>query len=126
MYNVPIIPSNLTLVLSRRTIVNIFMGKIQLWNDSAILADNIVNSPAVYKLLRNYGQSINVVVRSDSSGTSEIFSTALWFFDPPGSMKKRKNHYSILFHYPLIHSLSSKHPQCQCAHITKCCTETAS
>ena len=64
--------------------MNIFMGKIQLWNDSAILADNIVNAPAVYKLLRNYAQSINVVVRTDISGTTEIFSTALWFFDPPG------------------------------------------
>ena len=61
------------------------MGKIQLWNDSAILADNMVNAPSVYNILRHYAQPINVVVRADVSGTSEIFSTALWFFDPPGS-----------------------------------------
>ena len=60
----------------------------QTWNDAAILRDN---NPAtypsasakVYSILQNLNQAINPVVRYDSSGTSEVFTSALALMDPP-------------------------------------------
>jgi phosphate transport system substrate-binding protein len=57
------------LKLSREAYVGIFMGKITKWNDPAIAATNEgVNLP---------DQNINVVVRSDSSGTTYVFTKHL-------------------------------------------------
>ena len=83
VYNIPGFPSNLTLVLSRSTITRIFMGKIQYWNDTAIVKDN-ANMPFLATFLHNVQHKILVVVRTDSSGTTEIFSDALALFDPTG------------------------------------------
>ena len=84
VYNIPTLPTNQTLVLSRTTIARIFMGKIRYWNDSAIVADNAA-SPRVASVMQKMGrQPIRVVLRTDSSGTTEIFSTALASFDPSG------------------------------------------
>lgn len=57
------------LVLSGKVLADIFQGKITRWNDTAIAALN----PG--KKLPN--AAINVVYRSDSSGTSAIFTTYL-------------------------------------------------
>jgi len=83
VYNIPVLPRNQTLVLSRSTIARIFMGKIRYWNDTAILADNAA-FPRVANVMQKVGQPIKVVLRTDSSGTTEIFSTALASFDPSG------------------------------------------
>jgi phosphate transport system substrate-binding protein len=57
------------LKLSRQAYVDIFMGKITKWNDPAIAASNEgVELP---------DQPINVVVRSDSSGTTFVFTKHL-------------------------------------------------
>ena len=62
------------LVLDRQTLVDIYNGKVNKWNDPAIVALN----PG----LANYlpGDSITVVHRSDGSGTTEIFTKALSSF----------------------------------------------
>ena len=57
------------LKLSRDAYVDIFTGKITKWNDSAIAETNeVVDLP---------DQNINVVVRSDSSGTTFVFTKHL-------------------------------------------------
>ena len=61
----------LDLVLSRSVLADIFSGRITHWNHSAILADN-ANVAAVIP-----GTRIQLVVRSDSSGTTSIFTRAL-------------------------------------------------
>ena len=81
IYNIPELRGN-TLVLSRSTIAGIFLGNINKWNDPRILADN--SNYQVKQALIGINKSIKVVVRTDSSGTSEIFSTGLYLFDPPG------------------------------------------
>ena len=68
-YNVPGVTGDLT--FSGDTIAGIFMGKITKWNDPKIKADNPqVNLPAK-------DNDIVVVHRSDSSGTSFIFTDFL-------------------------------------------------
>ena len=64
------------LVLSRTTIVNIFLGTITHWNDTALQNDN----PALASKLPP--SPIMVIVRTKKSGTSEIFCTALSDFSP--------------------------------------------
>jgi len=61
--------ANNELVLSGRVLADIFHGKISKWNDPAIAALNSGKTlPA---------ETINVVYRSDSSGTSAIFTNYL-------------------------------------------------
>lgn len=66
IFNVPGVKS---LTLSGPTLGKIFTGKITSWNDKAVAADN----PGV-KLPKLV---VRVVVRSDSSGTSNVFSNYL-------------------------------------------------
>lgn len=56
---------------------------LQLWNDPSILADNAANL-LVLKVLTSLSTAISIVVRTDSSGTSEIFSDALDAMSPAG------------------------------------------
>jgi hypothetical protein len=80
IYNIPELNDlNDSMVLSRETIVKIFVGDIRKWNDSRILADN---SGEVLTILRNLDKDITVTVRTDGSGTTEIFTVALVLFDP--------------------------------------------
>jgi phosphate transport system substrate-binding protein len=66
-YNVPAITTPLN--LDGTTVANIFLGKIKMWNDPAIAALNPgAKLPAT---------AIQVVHRSDGSGTSSIFTTWL-------------------------------------------------
>jgi PBP superfamily domain len=83
VYNIPVL-GNQTFVLSRATIAAIFTGEIQYWSDSRIVADN-AGSAAVAATLQKIASPISVVVRTDSSGTSQIFATALSRFSSTGS-----------------------------------------
>jgi phosphate transport system substrate-binding protein len=65
-----------TLVLDRPTLVGIYNGTINKWNDPAIIALNKVAE----KMLPD--ATITVVHRSDGSGTTEIFTKALTSFSP--------------------------------------------
>lgn len=72
VYNLPGLPSNFTLVLSRSAIADIFAGNITWWNDTTLAELNPgVILPA---------ESIILVVRKDSSGTSQIMTAALSSF----------------------------------------------
>ena len=97
------LPGNKTLNLSATTVAGIFSGKITKWNDPAIIADNNRSYERVtYKLDRNGNplkdaqgnpvilktrtmnqiytlpnQTIKVIYRSDSSGTTENFTNYL-------------------------------------------------
>lgn len=64
------------MILDRPTLVGIYDGKISMWNDPAIVALN----PGLKDALP--AAKIVVVHRSDSSGTTEIFTNALNAFDP--------------------------------------------
>jgi phosphate transport system substrate-binding protein len=64
------------LILDRATLVGIYNGTINKWNDPAILATN----PDLKDYLPSDG--ITVVHRSDGSGTTEIFTKALSSFSP--------------------------------------------
>jgi ABC-type phosphate transport system substrate-binding protein len=82
IYNIPELKNVIKpLILSRNTIAQIFLGNIRVWNDSAILADN-ANEPTVLSALSNLNKNIQIVVRTDGSGTTEIFSSALASFSP--------------------------------------------
>ncbi|CAB4920976.1 unannotated protein [freshwater metagenome] len=97
------LPSKTTLQLSAATVAGIFGGQITRWNDPAIIADNNrTSTKVVYKLDSNGNprkdskgdpivlrtqtvtshytlpnQSIKVVYRADSSGTTENFTNYL-------------------------------------------------
>ena len=64
------------LVLSRQTLVDIYDGKIKMWNDPAILALN----PGLVDYMP--AAQITTVHRSDGSGTTELFTKALTSFSP--------------------------------------------
>jgi len=64
------------LTLGRQTLVDIYNGKISMWNDPAILALN----PGLVDYLP--AAAITTVHRSDSSGTTEIFTKSLTSFSP--------------------------------------------
>lgn len=82
VYNIPELRSikNASLVLSRQNMADIFKGRVLFWNDTRILKNN----PLLRDMLKTVSHPIHVIVRTDSSGTSEIFSTALSMFDPVG------------------------------------------
>lgn len=78
VYNIPELAGlNQTLTFSRTTIAYIYAGYIQYWNDTLIKADN----PGLIASLLPY-QRIQMTVRQDTSGTSEIFANGLVSFDP--------------------------------------------
>jgi ABC-type phosphate transport system substrate-binding protein len=82
LYNIPglVATANVTspLILSGQNLADIFKGEILFWNDARIL----VNNPAISTILATIAHYIKPVMRTDSSGTSEIFSDALSLFDP--------------------------------------------
>ena len=77
MYNIPELSGQSTpLVFGRSTIAGIYSGFIQYWNDPAIKSDN----PNYASILPQ--QLIHITVRTDGSGTSQIFTQGLVSFDP--------------------------------------------
>ncbi len=74
-YNLPELAGSSTLVrLTPDTLAGIYLGAIIDWNDDRLLADN--------PDLANIDQPIAVVHRSDSSGTSNIFTSYLTAVSP--------------------------------------------
>lgn len=71
VYNVPEIPSNYTLKLTGEVIAKIYKGDIDRWDHDDIKSLN----PEIAGLLQP--QPIRAVHRSDSSGTTEVFTTFL-------------------------------------------------
>mmetsp|Transcript_11112 Transcript_11112/g.19018 ORF Transcript_11112/g.19018 Transcript_11112/m.19018 type:complete len:1156 (-) Transcript_11112:219-3686(-) len=97
VYNLPGLDAlDHTLVLSKTTVAQIFRkcdssitgcetGSIWYWNDTKILAlnydsDNATRTTLIHEALQAAGE-IYVAVRSDTSGTSEIFKGALSQFE---------------------------------------------
>jgi len=79
-YNVPGVAKGLK--LTAETVTNIYLGKITMWNDAKIVADNHgVTLPA---------KPIVVVHRSDGSGTTSIFTDYLSSVSPEWSQKVGK------------------------------------
>jgi len=72
VYNIPELLSNYTLRLDAVAIAKIYRGEIVSWNDPYIKALN----PEVVDLLPN--REIIVVHRSDSSGTTQLFTNFLY------------------------------------------------
>jgi phosphate transport system substrate-binding protein len=64
------------LILDRQTLVDIYNGKVNMWNDPKIVALN----PGLVDYLP--ASKITVAHRSDGSGTTEIFTKALSAFSP--------------------------------------------
>jgi phosphate transport system substrate-binding protein len=64
------------LILDRQTLVDIYNGKVTMWNDPKIVALN----PGLKDYLP--AAAITTVHRSDASGTTEIFTRALSSFSP--------------------------------------------
>ena len=60
-------------------IIFFVLGHIRYWNDSRILADN---TPQAQTLLKTIKSQIHPVARTDSSGTTSIFTSALASFSP--------------------------------------------
>ncbi len=75
-YNLPDLDpkSDPALILDGKTLVDIYMAKITMWNDPAIVALN----PKIASKLP--AKQITVVHRADGSGTTEIFTNALTSF----------------------------------------------
>lgn len=77
MYNIPELDGQSDpLIFGRRTIAAIYSGFIQFWDDPAIKSDN----PNYVSILPH--QQIHPTVRTDGSGTSQIFTQGLVSFDP--------------------------------------------
>ncbi|KAG2374882.1 hypothetical protein C9374_010256 [Naegleria lovaniensis] len=79
IYHLPELSSSDKLILDRKVLVDIFAGRIANWNDASITALN----PSIASKLPN--QPIKRVVRSDSSGTTELFTSALTAFASNGA-----------------------------------------
>ena len=77
VYNLPVLELNKpeeTLVLDRLTLAYIFIGNITQWNDQRILD---LQSPTVGAKLAYAAKVINVVVRKDASGSTEVLTKSL-------------------------------------------------
>eukprot|EP00960_Hanusia_phi_P056954 763409-Hanusia_phi.AAC.6 len=79
IYNIPELLPGMELILHMQTIVDIFSGKIQYWNHSSVLQ---YQNADVQGILSKVHEKIKVFVRSDSSGTTEIFKNTLSNIDP--------------------------------------------
>ncbi len=81
-YNVPEISPTVQLLIDRATVLQIYLRNIRFWNDTRLQALN----PGV----KLPGKLINLVYRSDASGTTNTFLQALSSFDP------------VLWPYPVV------------------------
>ncbi len=78
VYNVPALDQSdslQTLVLDRTTLADIFIGTITVWNDPKIL--DLQSTAVKTKLVTAGPMPIIVVVRSDGSGSTEVFTKSL-------------------------------------------------
>ena len=86
VYNLPEISPGGILRLGRPTIVGIFNGSITQWDDHSITSMNpTLTVRTIHDTLMSLqlpNATIRIVVRSDSSGSSYTFASALKSFDP--------------------------------------------
>jgi len=81
IYNLPgVSPEDPPLVLTPGTLSAIFCANLTRWDDYRIAVTN----PALAAAGKLPAQDIVLLVRADSSGTTEIFKKALAVFDPAG------------------------------------------
>lgn len=114
IFNIPELKAitNETLIISRQTLSFIFKGWIQCWSHELVLADQLSSSVKNYLIVdalirlggvgSNGGNTcingrIKVIVRQDSSGTSEITTGGLAKFDPPSTVLHNSNSYDPSF-----------------------------
>ena len=76
VYNIPMLQQadNEVLVVDRTTLAYIFMGNITRWNYHRILA---LQDAAVRAKIENEDKLIEIVVRDDKSGSTEVFTKTL-------------------------------------------------
>lgn len=76
VYNIPLLSkaADEFLVLDRITLAYVFTGNISRWNDPRILA---LQTPGVRAKMQNEDRAINLVVRDDKSGSTEVFTKSL-------------------------------------------------
>eukprot|EP01126_Amoeba_proteus_P044093 TRINITY_DN487_c0_g2_i4.p1 TRINITY_DN487_c0_g2~~TRINITY_DN487_c0_g2_i4.p1 ORF type:complete len:518 (-),score=79.44 TRINITY_DN487_c0_g2_i4:120-1673(-) len=77
-YNLPPDSPSSSMVISRETLVGIYSNQIRFWNDSRIVADQVELSWISY--LSNTSQHLLPVIRSEPSGTTDVFTNALSHF----------------------------------------------
>lgn len=82
VYNVPVINvgGNETLVVDREVLAGIFMGVITKWSDPVLLA---LQSESVKSKLNSSTQDIQLIVRADGSGSTEVFTKSIDRYHPP-------------------------------------------
>ena len=76
VYNIPSLnkAADEVLVLDRTTMAYVFTGNISKWNDPRILA---LQTPGVKSKIQNEEREINLVVRDDDSGSTEVMTKSL-------------------------------------------------
>ena len=79
VYNIPLLNKDAdeVLVLDRTTMAYVFTGNISMWNDPRILA---LQTAGVKAKMQNEERVINLVVRDDSSGSTEVLTKSLNLF----------------------------------------------
>lgn len=78
-FNLPTLAENSTVIFNRENLPLIFMGDIYEWTDTRVYD---LQTDEVKRAIDDLSsKTINVVVRNDGSGTSEIFTSALASFD---------------------------------------------
>ena len=76
VYNIPLLnkAADEVLVLDRTTMAYVFTGNISMWNDPRILA---LQTLGVKAKMQNEEREINLVVRDDDSGSTEVMTKSL-------------------------------------------------
>ena len=76
VYNIPLLNKDAdeVLVLDRTTMAYVFTGNISMWNDPRILA---LQTLGVKAKMQNEEREINLVVRDDDSGSTEVMTKSL-------------------------------------------------
>jgi ABC-type phosphate transport system substrate-binding protein len=77
VYNIPVLDRTKgeILVLDRTTLAYIFIGNISVWNDARIL--DLQSSEIRAKLEAAGNQPIQIIVRNDGSGSTEVMTKSL-------------------------------------------------
>jgi phosphate ABC transporter, phosphate-binding protein len=97
IYNIPDLPSGKRLKFTGQIIADMYLGKINKWNDPAIVALN--------PELANVDKSITVVHRSDGSGTTYVFTQYLSVVSEEWAQKVG---YSTSVNWPAPNKLGGK------------------
>jgi phosphate ABC transporter phosphate-binding protein len=96
-YNIPDLPPNTHLKFTGQLIADIFLGKINKWNDPALVS---LNSE-----LKNIDKPITIVHRADGSGTTFIFTQYLSLVSQEFAQKVG---YGVSVNWPAPNKLGGK------------------